>query len=282
MHTVGSLSAYLAQNLGLRHDPREAGNMATWIVEKVLGLSRVQVILEAGKPATEAQFEQIQSILGALRSGRPLQYVLGEAPFMDLELQVDERVLIPRPETEELVAWALDLISGAAPHVLDVGTGSGCIALALKSKVERAQVWACDISKGALEVASGNAQRLGLQVDFMELDILEAQPVLPPLQLLISNPPYIGADEAETLEDHVLKFEPKEALFAGADPLLFYQAIAEQGKDLLAPEGQILVELHSAYAHETKALFERSGYQTDMRQDLQGKWRMLRAFRAQG
>ena len=187
--------------------------------------------------------------------------------------------LFPRPETEELVAGALELLDGKAPHVLDVGTGSGCIALSLKARLPGAQLWGCDISRGALEVAQANALQNALDVTFLEVDILKESPALPPLQLLISNPPYIGADEAETLEDHVFKFEPKEALFAGDDPLLFYQALAVQGETLLAPKGQILVELHSTYAHDTKDLFERSGYQTEMRQDLQGRWRMLRAWK---
>ena len=113
----------------------------------------------------------------------------------------------------------------------------------------------------------------------MQVNILEEEPRVPPLQLLVSNPPYIGTDEAGALEEHVVAHEPHLALFAEGDPLLFYQALAVQGETLLAPGGQILVEMHSNYATETKALFERSGYHTEMRKDLQGRWRMLRAWK---
>lgn len=279
IQTRGELAAYLTEDLTLRHGQREAAHMAAWILEDTFGWTRVDVILEAEQDVPLESVAQVQGILCRLRDGEPLQYILGTAVFLDLELQVDPRVLIPRPETEELVMWACELLDGKAPHVLDVGTGSGCIALGIKQRIPAAQVWGCDVSVPALEVATANGVETGLEVQWMQLNILEEEPRVPPLQLLVSNPPYIGTDEAEALEEHVVAHEPHLALFAEGDPLLFYQALAVQGETLLAPGGQILVEMHSNYATETKALFERSGYHTEMRKDLQGRWRMLRAWK---
>jgi len=279
IQTRGELAAYLTEDLTLRHGQREAAQMAAWILEDSFGWTRVDVILEAEQDVPMEAVAQVQGILRRLREGEPLQYILGKATFLDLELTVDPRVLIPRPETEELVMWACELLDGKAPHVLDVGTGSGCIALGIKQRIPAAQVWGCDVSAPALEVATANGVETGLEVQWMQVNILEEEPRVPPLQLLVSNPPCIGTGEAGALEEHVVAHEPHLALFAEGDPLLFYQALAVQGETLLAPGGQILVEMHSNYAAETKALFERSGYQTEMRQDLQGRWRMLRAWK---
>lgn len=277
---VGDLTAYLVGDLSLRHESREAASMATLVLQHVLGLSRMDLILEANRAVQPNQVEDVQQILGDLRAGRPVQYVLGSTVFLDLVLEVDESVLIPRPETEELVAWTISELEGEAPAVLDVGTGSGCIALGIKSKFPKARLFACDVSLDALAVATANGKRLGLDVDWFACDILEETPALPPLQVLVSNPPYIPSKDAADMEEHVVLHEPHQALFVGEDPLIFYRTLAEQGLLLLEVGGRLMLEVHERFMPEVRDVLEESGYTSEPRKDLQGKWRMVKAVRS--
>jgi release factor glutamine methyltransferase len=231
-----------------------------------------------------------------LLAHRPVQYVLHESWFAGLRFYVDENVLIPRPETEELVDWAIQTISlspqGAHPTfpagvpiptgaLLDVGTGSGCIPIALARKLPTLPIHACDISAAALHVAQKNAGYLGAHITFHHLDFLDhnAWTPLPPFKWLISNPPYIPAHERSTLAPHVARAEPAQALFVpDTDPLVFYHALAEFARCQMVPGGAVLVEIHEDRRDAVVEIFRSAGAAgVEARKDLMGKDRMIKA-----
>jgi release factor glutamine methyltransferase len=232
------------------------------MLEDLLGLSRTAFLLEPERPVAPEDAKQYQQMVARRVAGEPLQHILGYAEFCRLRIEVSPEVLIPRPETEEVVAHALERIATAeAPRILDVGTGSGCIALALKHERPDAAAAACDVSSEALAVARANGERLGLEVTWVEADVLAAP--LPTqglggLDLLISNPPYIPNHEADTLPAVVREHDPAVALFAGDDPLRFYRALVQQALDCLAPKGWLVVEVHAEYGTEVADAFRRA------------------------
>ncbi len=211
----------------------------------------------------------------------PLQYVLGKAYFYDLELCVTPDVLIPRPETEELVRWALEQPLPPSPRILDAGTGSGCIAIALARNTKGSCVYALDISEKALKVASSNAVRAGVCVRFYLHNILNLQPVELegyPFHLVVSNPPYVCQREAVNMQPNVLNHEPHNALFVpDNDPLVFYSAIASQAHWLLVPGGTLMFEINEGFGQQTVKLLEINGFaQVELRKDINGKDRMVK------
>jgi release factor glutamine methyltransferase len=216
-----------------------------------------------------------------LIAGRPLQYVLGYAWFMGKRYKVNEQVLIPRPETEELVAWIIDDAGSVNTqlNILDIGTGSGCIPIALKQALYAAAVTSCDISKGALAVAKENAANMNAGMEFIQTDFLDDTQwqLLGMYDVIVSNPPYIPIAEKDGLHANVRAYEPATALFVADDALVFYRAIASFGKQHLNSSGSIYCELHRDYAVATKALFEEQGYAVELRKDMHGNWRMLKA-----
>jgi release factor glutamine methyltransferase len=190
--------------------------------------------------------------------------------------------LIPRPETEELVEWVISNCKFPVDKlsILDVGTGSGCIPITLKRKLRKADVWSCDISDAALQVAKRNADTLGVDVNFLLLDFLnkEKREQLSLFNIIISNPPYVPEKDKQQMQANVLDHEPHLALFVpDNDALVFYKAIAEFGKGHLNPGGLIYAELHEDLGKEVSALFSAAGYNTEMKKDMQGKERMLKA-----
>jgi release factor glutamine methyltransferase len=233
---------------------------------------------------SQQELARLERISVQLRAGEPVQYAVGVAHFYGLVLQVDRRVLIPRPETEELVHWILeDRQKKDALKVLDIGAGSGCIALALKKNRPEWAVAALDVSAGALEVVRANAGRLNLSLDFLNLDILDEQnwTHLSTYDLIVSNPPYIPRREARLMPEQVRRFEPEEALFVDDEqPLIFYEKIARLGLEKLSSNGQAYVETNEYNAVEVVEIFRRAGYRdVTLRQDMQGKDRMVRSSR---
>lgn len=229
----------------------------------------------------------IEDLLPALISGLPVQYALNESWFYNLPLYVDPSVLIPRPETEELVQLILnhikqESISPSDLRILDIGTGSGCIALALKSQLVEAEVWAMDISTEALEVARKNSRALKLDIRFMQGDILEWEVVFDPLMkwdIVVSNPPYITPKEKLEMHPNVLEHEPDTALFVPEEsPLLFYDHVASFGLQHLTAGGHLFVEINKNYGAQVADLFRKKGYQdVVIHEDMQGFERMVAA-----
>jgi len=264
--------------------PREAATITDWVIEHITGMKRIDRIVHTSTLMSAQQQVTLASLTERLIQHEPVQYVLGEAWFAGMRFYVDKNVLIPRPETEELVDWTVSEVHPTSHtiHILDIGTGSGCIPIALHRQLPGAAITAIDVSKGALEVAKQNAIALdAAPVDFLLLDFLaETQWYqLPQYDIITSNPPYIKQAEAASMNRNVLDFEPATALFvADTDPLIFYRKIALFGKKHLAAKGMIFVEINEALGTATTDLFSSYGYQSILRQDLQGKDRMIKAW----
>lgn len=266
------LAAALSPTLGLT----EARAIATRLVEHCLGLTRTDVLLD--QPLTRSQPDWAP-LLARLQAHEPLQYVLGEADFYGKTFVINPSVLIPRPETEELVEWVLHDFSGKATDVLDVGTGSGCIACTLAAAWPQARLQAWDVSAPALAVAVENAQKQGVRVAFRLQDVLQEDLTAGPLDVLISNPPYIAAAEAPALLPNVREYEPQMALFVpDTDPLVFYKALARLARRSLRPGGAVYVEINQRLGQPTRQVFEQAGLAcTELRQDISGNDRLLKA-----
>lgn len=263
------------------YDKQEAAAIAHRYMEDLSGLTYTQRLINKDEPMPREQETRLLNDKALLVSGKPLQQVLGYEWFMSRNYKVNEHVLIPRPETEELVQWIVDDNKSSNPGILDIGTGSGCIPISLKLAIHDANITACDVSTDALAVAQENANTLNADVSFRQLDFLnEAQrSTLPSFDIIVSNPPYIPEAEADTLHDNVKNHEPHLALFVPADDaLLFYREIAMFGKTHLKQGGTIYCELHVDYALQTKQLFEEIGYDSVIvKEDMHGNLRMLKA-----
>ncbi len=258
----------------------EATSITDWVFEKMASLKRTDILKNPEKKITPAADKLIQKTLQELLLHKPVQYVLGEAWFYHMKIKVNEHVLIPRPETEELVEQLIkDRKSKLTdPAILDIGTGSGCIPIAIKKNLPASIVTGIDISKDALALATENATLHNAHISFKEIDFLDESRwlLLPFYDVIISNPPYIPFNEKEKLDKNVTDFEPHVALFVpNSSPLIFYEKIAAFGKDHLLPNGKIYLETHEDYAKKTADLF-RKDYQTVMiKKDMYGKERMV-------
>jgi release factor glutamine methyltransferase len=271
----------LLSRLSTLYEDREAAVITDWVMEQLTGWKKIDRLLHRSEPLPPAAIGQLKKYTEELLRHRPIQYVLQESWFCGMKFYVDERVLIPRPETEELVEW---IAAEARPSsLLDVGTGSGCIAISLKKKLNALTVHACDLSEGALAVARQNATTLDADIRFQQIDFLreEQWQHLPTVDLLVSNPPYIPITEKAGMAPHVVGFEPHLALFVeDNDPLVFYQKLAGFANRKLAPGGSIFVEIHEELSGPVMELFRKNGFpQTIVKKDMQGKDRMIKATR---
>lgn len=256
---------------------REARSYTAVVCEGRLGMRFTDVIVEPAAPCPD--HEELPQILAAIRDHCPAQYITGFAWFLDRKFAVREGVLIPRPETEELVRMITDRYKGRSGlRVLDVGTGSGCIAVTLAAELKQAKVVAVDVSESALEVARENACRHRVLVDFVRCDMLQEGPS-GNFDLIVSNPPYVTLQEKDEMRPNVLRYEPHRALFVpDDDPLVFYRAIAEYGCRSLNPGGMLWFELNERYGSEVASLLEQSGYsEVAVHDDMFGKQRMAEA-----
>jgi release factor glutamine methyltransferase len=273
---VATLRSYLTDKLQTCYDSREAGNLVHELFEAFHGWSRSDVVLHASSRLGESELLKYHFALKRLLQGEPLQYVLGSAWFLGMKLRVDKNVLIPRPETEELVRLVVDCNTLSNPRILDIGTGSGCIALALKKLIPGAEVTAVDISNEALSVATINAANLQLNIEFEHLDILSSKPKRT-FDIIVSNPPYIPQHEQATMSSRVTEHEPHLALFtADEDALVFYRRLMDLSEETLAQGGHVFCEIHENMADE---LLKLAGNYTihnpTILPDLQGKSRMI-------
>lgn len=280
-------------------------------IEHYLNLERFILAIQPGITLTKEEEQPLFEALSGLKLQKPLQYILGTAHFMDLELQVDENVLIPRPETEELVQWILDDIRSQKSEIrsqslrkknlklkaeasynkdktlhpspfliLDIGTGSGCIAIALAKYLPNVTVFALDVSEGALNVARKNAASNGVDIMFLHEDILDTELELD-FDIIVSNPPYVRVLEKDGIQKNVKDFEPDTALFVSdEDPLVFYRAIIDFAEKHLSEKGKLYFEINQYLGEQTKALFHpRNFSEIELRKDMFGNDRMLKAIR---
>lgn len=260
--------------------PEEAGSYASWLLEAIFNKGRIDLMLNGPLQISEFEQERLEGILVRLEDHEPIQYVLGQAPFYGRMFRVNSSVLIPRPETEELVQLIVqEQLGKNSIQLLDIGTGSGCIAISLALELVEATIHAIDISKDAIEVAMGNARELGAKVNFMETDILSANPDLPLLDVVVSNPPYVRMQEAKLMKENVIFYEPHLALFvADTEPLLFYRRITFLATHLLKRGGSLYFEINEAFGKEVIGMLTDYGFHAaNIHQDMQGKDRMVAA-----
>ncbi|MGB5498137.1 MAG: peptide chain release factor N(5)-glutamine methyltransferase, partial [Maribacter sp.] len=250
------------------------------VIAHYLDLERFILALKPSLVVTKAEEQPLFEALGQLKLEKPIQYILGSTQFMDLEFRVNENVLIPRPETEELVRWVIDDIEFLGKkeiNILDIGTGSGCIAISLAKYLKNAKVDALEISENALEVAKQNASLNMVEVGFMQADIFSLESLEEKYDIIVSNPPYVRMLEIEQMESNVIENEPALALFVeDKDPLLFYRKISEFAKANLKKGGCLYFEVNQYLAQETLAIIERDFYEVELQKDMFGNDRMLK------
>src|SRR5690349_10425182 len=264
------------------YEQSEASNIAELVMENITKLSRTERITMRNEDLSTSQTELLRSSIFRLKKNEPIQYVINESWFAGMKFYVDRNVLIPRPETEELVEWIAKEVKSQKSKVkiLDVGTGSGCIAVALKNKLPNIEMWACEVSDEALTIARLNADSLNATVDFLAINFLDAgqRMQLPAVDIIVSNPPYIPRNERGRMKNNVVDYEPSKALFVpDDDPLIFYKAIAEFARGKLNKGGAIYAEIHENLGQQVRNLFLSGGYAVQLKADLQRKQRMIKA-----
>ncbi|MDO8952739.1 MAG: peptide chain release factor N(5)-glutamine methyltransferase [Draconibacterium sp.] len=248
------------------------------IFEAVCGMSFTEQVVKRHEKISVTEFERIEAIILRLKFFEPIQYILGETEFYGLKLKVNPLVLIPRPETEELAQWIITSNFPGNSIILDIGTGSGCIALALKSHLKNADVFGVDVSENALEVARQNALKNSLNVGFFQADILKWNEFeWKNFDVIVSNPPYIRESEKMQMHSNVLNFEPENALFVtDADPLIFYKSIAVFAKKYLTKSGILFFEINETQGLEMNKMLTDVGFcDIEIRKDIYGKNRMV-------
>ncbi len=304
--TIDEFYKKFINEIKIIYDEREASNITNWVFESVADVKRPDRIINKEKQLDASVSNELNDALQKLLKHTPVQYVLQEAWFYKMKFFVDEHVLIPRPETEELVQWAVeeirnkeyeirnkeyeirnkkveDLTTHHSPlTILDIGTGSGCIAIALKKEIPNAEILAMDVSEEALKIATKNAQDQKVKIEFIKSDFLneESLKLFPLSDIIISNPPYIPEREKDKLDKNVVSHEPHLALFvADNDPCIFYKKIAAFAQNHLKKNGKIFVEVHEDYSKEVSMIFRHHNFKIELRKDIYGKERMVKASR---
>ncbi len=277
-------TSYIQQSLQDIYPANEITSLTRLIAEHVCHLPAHQLLMDKDREISERERKEIYDIVRRLARHEPIQYILGQTEFYGMAFKVNPSVLIPRPETEELVERIFaDYRDVPDLRVLDIGTGSGCIAISLARALKQANVTAVDISTDALATAQKNAKRLHAPVHFLEMDILTsrlAHPEIPfGLDIIVSNPPYIQQSERTGMDRNVADYEPETALFVpDEEPLLFYHHIAHFGKRKLRRGGRVYVEIHSLFSKQTFDLFRRNRYKkVEVIQDIFGRDRIIKA-----
>lgn len=276
---MNPIVSYIKQTLQGYYPDSEIVPMAKLLLTQVFGMSVVE--LYAGKDTIFSANEQKQldDILIRLQKQEPIQYIIGMEEFYGLTFEVNGDVLIPRPETGELIDWIVKEHKHAQAKILDVGTGSGCIAISLAKNLEAAEVVSWDVSEEALQVAARNCRRNDVRVILEHRDVLHTSPTGERFDMIVSNPPYITEKEKTDMSANVLDWEPELALFVPDDkPLLFYQKIAELGVDMLVPGGKLYFEINREYGRQTVDMLVGLGYKNiELRKDLFQNDRMIKA-----
>lgn len=272
----------LAQ-ITLKEDQSEIQSILYLLMEEVLGLSRAAIMAEKTITLNDSQIKRLQDAITRINTHEPIQYIVGSSYFFGRKFIVNPSVLIPRPETELLIEEVLNEVDPLVPgRILDIGTGSGCIAITLAKELPGKQLTAIDVSEKALQTASENAQALQAKVDFWQLDALEENFLLQPIEIIVSNPPYIAVSEKNSMKENVLNHEPHLALFVpDTDPLVFYKMIARKGFKALRENGKVLVEINERFGKEVSDIFFNAGFKNiRVVKDLQEKDRIVVASKA--
>ncbi len=283
---IGDAYQHIISSLSGNYDNRESKNVAQIIIENFTGFSNSERRLHKNNLLSFEDEQHLKKIIKALQKDKPLQYVLQEAWFAGMKFFVNESVLIPRPETEELVEWIIqnsnDILDNNA-GILDMGTGSGCIAISLKKKLPEIPVTALDYQTKIINLAKKNATANNVQVEFYKKNILQYDAIksLPVFDVIVSNPPYVLKKEINEMEKRVLANEPHAALFVpDDDPLIFYKAIINFCKDHLKKDGHLYFEINPDCADELKLLLQEKHFiKIDFKKDMQGKIRMVQAIK---
>lgn len=292
------------QQLRTIYAERESANIADWVFENIAKIKRLERIKDKNQEIDNSIAERLNEVLKQLLNNRPVQYILGEAWFYKMKLYVNEHVLIPRPETEELVEWVVEEIRNEELEIrnkkvteltpdiyrdhnpqlsiLDIGTGSGCIAIALKKELPGLDVSAIDISDKALQIAMQNALDQKVEIEFQQVDFLNEDSwlLLQSFTIIISNPPYIPDKEKSKLARNVAENEPHIALFVNDnDPFIFYRKITAFADEHLNEKGKVFVEVHEDHANEVQQIFKEKNFVTEIKKDMYGRERMIKAGR---
>ncbi|QQL51113.1 peptide chain release factor N(5)-glutamine methyltransferase [Mucilaginibacter ginkgonis] len=281
MKTVQEASNTLRRQLNKHYDSVEAEAITMLVLGDVTGFSKAKLKAFGDELLTNVQEGRMEAISVQLEMGMPPQYVLGHTEFYGLDFDVSPAVLIPRPETEELVSWIIETVKQPNFNILDIGTGNGCIAISLKHELKQANVLAIDVSADALEIARANAVKNNVDINFIEADILHegALSFENKFDVIVSNPPYVTESDKLQMHTNVTDFEPHTALFVPEDdPLLFYKAIASFALQNLNSNGLLFFEINESFAQQTIDMMTGKGFRDiELRQDIRGKDRMVKA-----
>lgn len=277
---------YIKEKLQNSYSEEEIKSFYFLLLEHITGFSRAEILANKNSDLSDTQLIELKSFVLRLQNHEPIQHILGKTIFCHLPFEVNKQVLIPRPETEELVHWILHEIPvDSSPSILDIGTGSACIAISLAHALKKASVTALDICPQALEVAKRNAQRNNVSILFEEMDVLSTtflDSSCNKFDIIVSNPPYICEKESKEMEKNVLNYEPSKALFVpDSNPLLFYSRIADFANKNLNSHGKLFFEINRAYGKETINMLYQKGFkQIELRKDFFENERMVKGIKA--
>jgi len=284
MKTAKEIFVDFKQALANLYDASEIESLTLLVLSEILETNKAKLKAFSEQEIASEQADQIAKVLSRLKTGEPVQYILGRTEFYGLPFKVNPSVLIPRPETEELVEWILSTVGSehlAVSSILDIGTGSGCIAISVKKNLPGAKVSAIDISPKALQTAKENAELNHVDINFIQADILNLKSEIehPKFEIIISNPPYVTLDDKKQMHTNVTNFEPHTALFVPEnDPLIFYKAIADFAVDHLEKGGLLFFEINENYGEEIVELLEHKKFiYIELRKDMSGRDRMIKA-----
>ncbi len=278
---IAAFKNHFFDTLAGEYPREEIGSFFSILTQEFLNLSRLEVALYPQYELSKEEKDKFESALQRLQQHEPVQYITGHTQFFGLPFNVNQNVLIPRPETEELVAWILeDCNHQEQLNILDIGTGSGCIAISLAKNLPNAKVTAFDISDDAIKVAQGNAILNKVEVEFFKKDILAVDFLPEKFDIIVSNPPYVRELEKKDMQRNVLEHEPETALYVkDNDPLIFYRKITGLAANNLHPGGKLYLEINQYLGKETEALLTEKNFQTRLKKDIFGVDRMLRGIK---
>lgn len=280
--TISEAKQSIVESIELLYEKRESGNIASIVMEWITKMNKTDMLLNKTVLLVPDQIKKINDFTNRLKLGEPMQYILGEAWFMGNRFKVSKDTLIPRPETEELVAWVLEdlkQIDFSQISLIDIGTGSGCIPISIKAKNPPVNIVAVDISNKAIKIAEENAAKLNCSIQFKVLDFLDESTwtKLEPVHIIVSNPPYIKELEKSAMHQNVVNFEPHQALFVpDNDALIFYRKILQFSKSHLLPGGSIYLEINESLGNEVVSLFSSSYELVELKKDIFEKDRMVK------